>query len=173
MTTWADAGLLVLRLAITVIMFYHGTQKLFGWWHGQGLAEAAEFFARQGFRPPRLMALVAAFTETAGSLLLGSGLALVLGTAMLTGVLTNVVAIHVRNGMNVRKFGIEFELSLLAGTVAIGLTDGGSWTLDALLGVPRISWLGPAAVALGLLGGLAVVATRSRESAAANEAPAH
>jgi uncharacterized membrane protein YphA (DoxX/SURF4 family) len=30
----ADFGLLALRLVLFVIMTFHGTQKLFGWWDG-------------------------------------------------------------------------------------------------------------------------------------------
>jgi hypothetical protein len=66
-TGGADFGLLVLRLVLLVIMAFHGTQKLFGWWDGGGLDRAEAFFASQGFRPPRLMALIAGLTECAGS----------------------------------------------------------------------------------------------------------
>jgi hypothetical protein len=68
------------------------------------------------------MALVAAVTECTGAVLLGARARLtVLGTAMLTGVMTNVTAIHLRNGLDSRKHGFEFELMILAGVVAIGL----------------------------------------------------
>jgi putative oxidoreductase len=98
-----NAGLLVLRLVILVIMGMHGTQKLFGWWDGGGLAEAERFFTEAGFRPPRVMALVAGLTQTAGALLVGVGS--VLGVAVLTGVLTTIVALHLPNGLDGRKQG--------------------------------------------------------------------
>jgi putative oxidoreductase len=159
----ADAGLLVLRLVVFAVMAFHGTQKLFGWWDGGGLDRAERFFASQGFRPPRLMALIAAVTECAGALLVGLGALAVVGVAMLTGVLTNVVALHARNGLDHRKHGCELELTILAGVVAIGLAGPGGWSLDHWLGTPTRPWLGLVAVALGLLGGLFVTATRSRE----------
>jgi putative oxidoreductase len=165
MSTPASIGLLALRLVIAVIMFFHGTQKLFGWWHGQGLDGATEFFARQGFRPPRLMAVVAALTETAGSLLLGLGLLTPLGVAMITGVLTNVAAVHVHNGLDVRKFGMELELALLGGTIAVGCVGAGDWSVDHALGLGDYAGLAPWAVPLGIVGGLAIIVTRDRSAA--------
>jgi putative oxidoreductase len=134
-----NAGLLVLRLVLLVIMGMHGTQKLFGWWDGGGLAEAERFFAGQGFRPPRLMGLVAGLTQTAGALLIGAGWASVLSVAMLTGVLTVVIALHLPNGLDGRKQGCEYELMILAGVVAIGPACG-VWTI----GSPGRTRRGPA-----------------------------
>jgi putative oxidoreductase len=169
----ASAGLLLLRVVIAVVMFFHGTQKLFGWWGGQGLDGAERFFAGQGFRPPRLLATVASLTETGGALLLGTGLATELGVAMLTGVLTNVVALHLRNGLDHRKHGCELELSLLAGTVAVGLCTGGAWSLDHAFHVPSRPWLGALAVGLGVVSGLGIAATRDRNVGAAAQRTTH
>jgi putative oxidoreductase len=160
MGTAASFGLLELRLVIAVIMVFHGTQKLFGWWDGGGLDRAEKFFGAQGFRPPRLMALVAGVTETTGAVLLGTGALSVLGTAMLTGVLTNVTALHLRNGLDGKKHGFEFELMILAGVVAVGFCGPGKWSIDHWLDLPRGALWGPVAVAVGVLGGLIVVATR-------------
>jgi putative oxidoreductase len=162
MGTAASFGLLALRLVILVIMGFHGTQKLFGWWDGGGLDRAEKFFAAQGFRPPRLMALVAGATETCGAVLLGTGALSVLGTAMLTGVLTNVTALHLRNGLDGKKHGFEFELMILAGVVAIGLCGPGDLSVDHWLGVTSGAPWGPVAVAAGVLSGLVVVTTRKR-----------
>jgi putative oxidoreductase len=164
-----NAGLLILRLALAAIMFFHGTTKLFGWWGGEGLDGAARFFASQGFRPPRLMATVAGATETVAAILLATGLLTPIGVAMLTGVLTNVLALHVRNGLDHRRHGFELELALLAGVIAIGLAGPGRWSLDAWLGTPDWSWLGPVAVLLGIVGGIVVVTTRDRSGSSVPE----
>ena len=157
----ADYGLLILRLVLFVIMAFHGTQKLFGWWDGGGLDRAEKFFASQGFRPPRLMALIAGATETTGALLVGAGAGSVLAVAMLTGVLANVTAIHLRNGLDSRKHGFEFELVLLASVAAIGFCGPGALSLDHLLALPHGAPWGPLAVAAGVLAGLVVVSTRT------------
>jgi putative oxidoreductase len=157
-----SGGLLLLRLVVFVIMAFHGTQKLLGWWDGGGLDKAEKFFASQGFRPPRLMAAIAGLTETTASVLIGCGLLTVLSVAMLVGVLTNVVAIHARNGLDQRKHGFEFELMILAGVAAIGLCGPGDWSLDHALGVPAWSWLGLAAIAFGAASGLVITSTRQQ-----------
>lgn len=157
-----NAALLVLRLVILVIMGMHGTQKLFGWWDGGGLAEAERFFGSEGFRPPRLMGLVAGITQTAGALLIGAGWASVLGVAILSGVLTVVVALHLPNGLDGRKQGFEYELMILAGVVAIGLAGPGQWSVDHWLAVPDSGWSGATAIVVGIVAGLAVTATRAR-----------
>ncbi|HEX4721362.1 MAG TPA: DoxX family protein [Pseudonocardiaceae bacterium] len=156
-----NAGLLVLRLVILVIMGMHGTQKLFGWWDGGGLAEAERFFTEAGFRPPRVMALVAGLTQTAGALLVGVGS--VLGVAVLTGVLTTIVALHLPNGLDGRKQGCEYELMILAGVVTIGLAGPGQWSADQWLAVPPSGWIGATAIVVGLVAGLAVMGSRARQ----------
>jgi len=162
LSNYASSGLLVLRIVLATIMFFHGTTKLLGWWGGEGLDRASALFASQGFRPPRLMAIVASSTEIIGSTLIGCGLLTVLGVAMLTGVLTNVAALHIHNGLDHRKHGSELELALLAGVVAIGLSGPGRWSLDHLFSTPTRTWLGLVAVAAGVASGFVIVATRDR-----------
>ena len=167
MTSSASTALLILRLVIMVIMGFHGTQKLFGWWDGGGLDRAERFFASQGFRPPRLMAAIAGLTETVASVLIGAGALTVLGVAMLVGVLTNVLTLHAANGLDSRKHGFELELMILAGLVTVGLIGPGRWSVDGLLSLPAWSWLGPVAIVLGLAAGLVVSTTRQRVEAPA------
>ena len=158
-----DEGMLILRLVVGTVMVFHGTEKLFGWWGGEGLSGATQFFERQGFRPPALMAAVAGTTETAAGILLGVGLLTPLACLMLIGTLVNVVALHVRNGLSRRNNGFEYELVLLASTVAVLFTGAGTWSVDRLAGLPA---LGSGANALilsaGFVSGMAVVASRRR-----------
>jgi putative oxidoreductase len=56
-------------------MAAHGTQKLFDWFGGGGLAGYAGHLESAGFRPGRLNAIDAGVTETAGGILLAAGLA--------------------------------------------------------------------------------------------------
>ena len=68
-----DAGLLVARVVLGVLMAAHGSQKLFGWFGGYGLNGTAGFFEALGFRPGRLFAATASVAEIAGGLLLAAG----------------------------------------------------------------------------------------------------
>lgn len=156
-----DEAMLILRVVVGTVMFFHGSEKLFGWWGGDGLRGAADFFARQGYRPPALMAVVAGVAETAAGALLIAGLVTPLACLLLVSTLVNVMALHVRNGLSRRANGYEYELVLLAGTVAVLLGGAGRWSLDALLGLPELSLTQSAAVlAAGVVGGLVVVASR-------------
>jgi putative oxidoreductase len=76
---------------------------------------------------------------------------------------SNIAAIHLRNGLDQRKHGFEFELMILAGVVAVGLSGPGDWSLDEALSVPSRSWAGLAAIALGVASGLVIAATRQRQ----------
>ena len=156
-----DDAMLVLRVVTGAVMFFHGTEKLFGWWGGEGLAGAADFFTRQGYRPPALMALVAGVAETTAGALLVAGLATPLACLLLVSTLVNVMALHLRNGLSRRAGGCEYELVLLAGTVALLFGGSGRWSLDALLGVPTLTPIQSGLVlAVGVVGGLTVVASR-------------
>lgn len=160
-----DEAMLVLRLAVGTVMFFHGSEKLFGWWGGEGLAGASEFFARQGYRPPALMALVAGVAETVAGALLMLGLATPLACLLLVSTLVNVMALHLRNGLSRRAGGFEYELVLLAGAVAVLLGGAGRWSLDEMLGIPALTPIQSGIVLLvGVAGGLAVVASRRAPS---------
>lgn len=161
-----DVGLLIVRLAVGGVMFFHGTEKLLGWWGGEGLDGAARFFGRQGYRPPRLIAAVAGLTETTAGLLLAAGLLTPLAALMLVGTFVNIVILHLPNGLSRRNNGFEYELVLLAATCAIAFTGPGSIAVDDLLGLGFSGPLwGGALVAAGILSGIAVSATRSRAAA--------
>jgi putative oxidoreductase len=69
-----DAGLLLARLAIGLLMAAHGSQKLLGWFGGYGLDGTGGFFEAIGFRPGRLFAAAAAVSEVGGGVLLAIGL---------------------------------------------------------------------------------------------------
>ena len=58
-----SVGLLVARLALGLLMAAHGSQKLFGWFGGHGLAGTGGYFESLGFRPGRTFALAAGLAE--------------------------------------------------------------------------------------------------------------
>src|SRR5262245_13034197 len=85
-----DAGLLLARVVLGLLMACHGSQKLFGWFGGHGIAGTGGFFESLGFRPGRFFAAAAGTTEFTGGLLVASGLLGPLGPAMI--VATMIVA---------------------------------------------------------------------------------
>jgi len=68
-----NLALLVLRLGLASIFLYHGSQKLFGWFGGSGLASFAEDLARLGLPVSSLAALLASLAQLIGGLSLLMG----------------------------------------------------------------------------------------------------
>ena len=63
------------RTTIGLLFVGHGTQKLFGWFGGEGLEGTGAFFEQLGFRPGRRYALAAGAAEAGGGLLFALGAA--------------------------------------------------------------------------------------------------
>jgi putative oxidoreductase len=157
-----DFGLLLIRVVIGLLLIGHGTQKLFGWFGGGGLAGTSSYFRSLGYWPPRLMAGMAGGAELFAGLSLAFGLVTPLGVAALIGVMLNVaIAAHRGNGLWVAGDGYEYPLVLATVAAAIGFTGPGAISLDARLGVGD-STLESAlfAVGLGLVTGAAILFSR-------------
>src|SRR3954464_548123 len=131
-----DAGLLIARLVFGLLIAAHGTQKLFGWFGGYGLAGTGGFFESLGFRPGRHFALAAARRGFFGGLLVTLGFLGPIGPALILAVmLVASISVHWRNGLFAATNGVE--VPLLYATVAIGvsLIGYGTYSLDSALGL--------------------------------------
>src|SRR5205809_6641998 len=78
-----NTGLLLLRLVLGLLMAAHGSQKLFGWFGGHGLAAVSGMFESLGFRPGRFFASAASLSEVGGALLLPLGFLAPAGPALI------------------------------------------------------------------------------------------
>ena len=122
-------ALLAIRLAAAVAFIYHGMAITFGAFGGPGLAGFSGF----AHLPLSVAALV-------GIAQLGGGL------AMLTGILARVGAfglavvmagavlmVHLHNGIDVTKGGMEYALTQFLIAVAVLIAGAGPYTLLALV----------------------------------------
>ena len=130
----ASWGLSIIRILVGIIFMAHGAQKLFGLFGGGGLAGTAQFMESLGLAPGLLMALLSGGAEFFG------GLALVIGLlvrpAALALTVTLIVAIfsvHIGNGLFMANNGYEFDLALMAGTLAVLVEGAGKLSLDRLI----------------------------------------
>ncbi|RJS21227.1 DoxX family protein [Corallococcus sp. H22C18031201] len=124
------------RLSLGATMIKHGLAKL----NKDGQAQSAGFFEQIGIRPARPWVIATGVTE------LASGISAVLGFATrftaLGVIATQAVAIakvHRKNGFDVTKGGYEFNLALIAISLATLLRGPGPLSLSGALrrGVQR------------------------------------
>lgn len=158
----ADAGLLVLRAVVGVVVAGHGAQKLFGWFDGVGFDPTAKTLAAAGYPAERTMTWVLGLSEVVGGLALVVGFLTPLAAASVIGVMINAVAVKWGFAWSgpiaaADPRGIEYELLLGAAGVALALTGAGRVSADGALGALRGGRLASRAAAVVLGVGAATV----------------
>ncbi|MGP5284363.1 MAG: DoxX family protein [Pseudomonas helleri] len=131
LATRAGYGLTVLRVFVGIIFAAHGSQKLFGWFGGGGLAGTAQWMESIGLAPGTLMALLSGGTEFFGGLALIIGLlARPAALGLSFTLLVAIFSVHIHNGLFMANNGYEFALALLGGTLAVLLEGAGKLSAD-------------------------------------------
>jgi putative oxidoreductase len=156
-----EIGILLLRLAIGLVLAAHGTQKLFDWFGGPGLAGVGGSFENLGFRPGKLYAFLAGASQIGGGLLLALGLLTPLGAAAAIAVmLVAAVSVHAK-AFFVQNGGFEYALVIAVIALFVTFTGPGPVSLDAAFGLPLA---GPRWAAAALVVGIAcaIVTLRNR-----------
>jgi putative oxidoreductase len=155
-----ELGLFLLHAVPGLLLMGHGSQKLFGWLGGHGPEGTGQFMDALGMRPGRRMALAAGFNEFAGGALLALGLLIPLAAVLIVSTML-VASLTAHRGKGLWATDNGFELPLLYGLFAIGLTfnGAGQWSLDNAIGwdVSGLAW-GLGALAVALFGAVTVVA---------------
>ena len=137
--TYPSWSHLVVRVALGIIFFAHGAQKMFGWFGGPGLSATIQGFRKMNVPPAATV--LAAFTECFG------GLALIIGVLArpsaigLIGVMLVAVAkVHAQHGFFLnfamtpgRGHGYEYNLALLAMALSIVIGGAGVFSIDRLI----------------------------------------
>ena len=137
--TYPSWSHLVVRVALGVVFFAHGSQKAFGWFGGPGLSATTAGF-RQMNIPPAAAAL-AAFIEFFGGLAMIVGfLARPAAVGLIVIMLVAIVKVHGKNGFFLNFYlvpgkghGYEFNLVLLAMALSILIGGAGALSIDRLL----------------------------------------
>lgn len=130
-----ETGLLLIRVVLGGIMAAHGAQKLFGWFGGFGLAGTGGWLESMGFKPGRLYAAVTGLAEFGGGVLLALGLLTPLGAAGVAGVMFVAIAtVHWDKGFFNSSGGYEFNLLIVATSIALAITGPGALSIDKVVG---------------------------------------
>ena len=159
-------GLLLVRLVFGLLMAAHGSQKIFGWFGGYGLTGTGTFFEQLGFRPGRLFAAAAGWTEFLGGVLLAVGLGGPIGPAFIVSVMiVALVSVHRGHGLFAATNGIEVPLLYAAGAAGLAFTGPGPYSLDAIFGLTATWTTANAAIALSLAALAAIANLAARRSA--------
>jgi putative oxidoreductase len=130
----------VLRLALGLVMFPHGAQKLLGWFGGHGFSATVAGMSQM--LPTALVVLVIVI-EFFGSLALILGAFSRAAALGIAAVMAGAVAtVHVSNGFFMNWMGTqagegyEFHLLAIGIALAIMITGGGSFSVDRWLSRP-------------------------------------
>lgn len=122
-------ALLAIRLASAAAFIFHGSGILFGAFGGPGLQGFAGFA-----HLPLPVAVLVGIAQFGGGLAMLTGVLARLGALGLTAVMAGAVfMVHIHNGMDVQKGGIEYALTQMLVAVAILVAGPGPYTLVALV----------------------------------------
>jgi putative oxidoreductase len=134
-----DISLLIARISMSIVMFAHGAQKLFGWFGGYGLDGTMDYFVGVAGLP-YLVGILVILGETAGALSLALGLfgRFMAGVTFI--ILVGAMLIdHSQYGFFMNWFGnqkgegIEFDLLSFGLCLVIMLNGSGKFSVDALI----------------------------------------
>jgi putative oxidoreductase len=129
---------LFIRLALGVVMFPHGAQKVLGWFGGPGFIKTLQAFAGMGFPAWSVFALMV--VECLGSVLLVFGFltrlwAFGIGTSITICMFIN----HVQHGFFMNWFGqqkgegFEYHILVIGICLALVIKGGGAFSVDRKL----------------------------------------
>jgi len=139
-TNSANNSALIARLALGIVVFPHGAQKLLGWFGGYGF-EGTMGFLTGTAGLPSVVALLVILVEFFGSLFLIAGFATRLAAIGIIGNFLGVVLTsHLHNGFFMNWYaqankgeGVEFFILLFGLGIISLISGGGRASIDAAI----------------------------------------
>ena len=129
---------LVIRLALGVVMFPHGAQKVLGWFGGPGITKTLQAFAGMGFPDWSVVALMG--VESLGAVLLVFGfLARLWAIGIGASITICMILSHLKHGFFMNWFGqqqgegFEYHLLVIGICLALLIKGGGALSVDRKL----------------------------------------
>jgi putative oxidoreductase len=148
-----NAGLLILRVIVGIVMLAHGYNHVF---RGGKIEGTGRWFESLGMKPGKLHAWLASITELAVGPMLIFGFLTPLAAAGVVGVmLVALITNHLKNGFFIFRpgEGYEYVLTLACVGLSIGAIGAGEWSIDDAIDLDWTGWTGLAITAVAGIGG--------------------
>jgi putative oxidoreductase len=130
--TQVNAALLILRIASALAFLYHGSAILFGAFGGPGPQGFSGFL-----HVPVVVGYLVGLAQFAGGLAILSGALIRVGAACIIIVMLGAIfLVHLPNGFDIGKGGMEYALTQLLIALALLFTGAGAYSLASLLPAP-------------------------------------
>jgi putative oxidoreductase len=129
-------GLLLIRCIVGFVMFYHGSQKLFGWFEGPGIDAFAGMVGQMGLLPanwniqPKWLAYAAAVSEFGGGILLMLGFATRFAAVFIAATMAVAVITQHSHAFALSAGGMEYALTLMIVAIGLVFTGPGVFAVD-------------------------------------------
>lgn len=127
------------RLALGIVFFPHGAQKVLGWFGGYGFSGTLNAFTQQ-MHIPMVFAVMAILAEFLGSLGLITGfLSRIAAFGIATNMVVAVAMVHHTNGFfmnwygNQKGEGIEYHILAIGLALIVMIYGAGKCSIDKLL----------------------------------------
>ena len=134
-----DAAMLVLRVMLGIVFYFHGMQKLTTMYGGYGFTGTLEFFTTK-LGIPAFFAFLAIMAEGLGwAGLIAGFLTRIAALGITVNMIVAVYMLHWQNGIFMNWFGnqkgegFEYHLLVIAIGIALMIKGGGKWSLDRAL----------------------------------------
>jgi putative oxidoreductase len=138
--TTDDHVLTIIRLVLGIVFFFHGAQKMLGWFGGYGFSGTMNFFTHD-MGIPAVFAFFAIAAEFFGSLGLILGfLTRIAAGGIIVNMLVAIALVHRANGIfmnwsgDQKGEGYEYHLLAIAIALALVIRGAGAFSIDRLIG---------------------------------------
>jgi putative oxidoreductase len=138
MRTRNDGVLTLIRVVAGCVMLPHGMQKTFGWFGGAGFTATIHGFGQRGFAAPLVILVIAAEFLGSIGLIIGFlsriaafGIAVDMAVAAIT--VTSKFGLFINWAGKQKGEGMEYQLLMIAMTLAIVIAGGGALSVDRAL----------------------------------------
>ena len=135
----------VLRVALGLVLFPHGAQKLLGWFGGFGFTGTMNYFTGT-LHLPWIIALLVILIEFIGSLMLITGTATrVAALLIIINFIGVILTAHLANGFfinwlgNQKGEGYEYHLLIIGMAASLLISGAGAFSVDMPMSKGKLS----------------------------------